>query len=56
MDRVWQRNYANHAEAKLDVANDIVALYNRKRLRPALGNLPPRVCERTIAAKAPIVV
>ena len=28
MERVWQRNYANHAEAKLDVANYIAGFYN----------------------------
>jgi len=43
MERVWQRNYANQAEAKLDVANYIVGLYNCKRLHSVLGNLPPSV-------------
>jgi hypothetical protein len=51
MERVWQRNYANHAEAKLDVANFIAGFYNCERLHSVLGNLPPSVYERTLAAK-----
>jgi transposase InsO family protein len=56
MERVWQRNYANHTEAKCDVANYIVEFYNNQRLHSILGNLPPSVYERTMAAKKPIVV
>jgi transposase InsO family protein len=56
MERVWQRAYANHAEAKMDVANYIVGFYNCERLHSVLGNLPPSVYERKMAAKEPIVV
>ena len=56
MERVWQRNYANHAEAKLDVANYIASFYNCERLHSVLGNLPPSVYERTMAEKELIVV
>jgi len=51
MDRVWQRNYANQAEAKLDVANYIAGFYNCERLHSVLGNLPPSVYERAMAEK-----
>lgn len=56
MERVWQREYANHAEAKIDIANNIVGFYNSERLHSVLGNLPPCVFERKMAAKKPIVV
>jgi transposase InsO family protein len=56
MERVWQRNYANHAEAKCDIAVYIVEFYNSQRLHSVLGNLPPSVYERKMAAKEPIVV
>lgn len=56
MERVWQRNYANHAEAKLDVADYIAGFYNSERLNSVLGNLPPSVYERKMAEKELIVV
>lgn len=56
MERVWQCNYANHAEAKLDVANYIAGFYNCQRLHSVLGNLPPSVYESVMAEKEPIVV
>jgi transposase InsO family protein len=56
MERVWQRAYANHAEAKIDIADYIVAFYNCERLHSVLGNLPPSAYERKMAAKEPIVV
>lgn len=56
MERAWQRNYANHAEAKCDIAAYIVEFYNTNRLHSVLGNLPPSVYERIMAAKEPIVV
>jgi putative transposase len=28
MERVWQRDYANHAEAKIDIADYIAGFYN----------------------------
>jgi len=56
MERVWQREYANQAEAKVDIAAYIVRFYNTERLHSVLGNLPPSVFERNMAAKKPIVV
>jgi len=56
MERVWQRNYANHAEAKFDVANYTAGFYNCERLHSVLGNLPPSVYERKMAEKELIVV
>ena len=56
MERVWQRAYANHAEATSDIADYIVSFYNCNRLHSVLGNLPPSLYERKMAAKEPIVV
>jgi len=56
MERVWQRQYANHAEAKNDITDYIVGFYNCKRINSALGNLPPNVYERKMAEREPIVV
>jgi len=56
MERVWQRQYANHAEAKKDIDSYIVDFYNNERLHSVLGNLSPSVYERNVAAKNPIVV
>jgi transposase InsO family protein len=56
MERVWQRDYANQAEAKVDITAYIVGFYNCERLNSVLGNLPPSVYERKMAAKKPIVV
>jgi transposase InsO family protein len=55
MERVWQRQYANHAEAMADITDYIVGFYNCKRINSALGNLSPAVYERKMAAQ-PIVV
>ena len=51
MERVWQRDYANHAEAINDITEYIVGFYNCLRLHSALGNLPPMIYEKHIAAK-----
>ncbi len=56
MERVWQRQYANHAEARKDITAYIVGFYNTERLNSVLGNLPPAVFERKMAEKKPIVV
>lgn len=56
MERVWQRHYANQAEAKNDIVSYIVGFYNSERLHSILGNLPPVVFERNRAAKEPIAV
>lgn len=54
--RVWQRDYANHAEAMTDIADYIVGFYNSVRLHSKLGNLPPNAFEQQSAIKQPIVV
>lgn len=56
MERVWQRDYANHAEAMTDVADYIVGFYNSKRLHSKLGNLPPNTYEQQLATTPPINV
>ena len=40
-ERVWQGDYANHAEAIRDVTDYIVGFDNRARLHSTLGYLPP---------------
>ena len=55
-ERVWQRDYANHAEAMTDIADYIVAFYNSVRLHSKLGNLPPNAFEQQSAIKQPIGV
>ena len=55
-ERVWQRDYANHAEAVTDIADYIVGFYNSVRLHSKLGNLPPNAFERQSAIKQPIAV
>lgn len=54
MERVWQNDYANHAEAMNDVAHYIVSFYNSQRLHSKLGNLPPNAFEQKSAIKQPI--
>jgi putative transposase len=44
------------AKAKTDVTAYIVGFYNSERLHSILGNLPPAVFERNMAAKQPIAV
>jgi putative transposase len=56
MERVWQRQYANHAEAKADITNYIVGFYNCKRFNSVLGNLSPAAYERKMTEVKPIVV
>ena len=46
MERVWQKDYANHSEAMADVADYIVGFYNCTRLNSKLGNLSPNAFER----------
>jgi transposase InsO family protein len=54
MERVWQRDNANHAEATRDVADYIVGFYHNVRLHSILGYLPPNAYELKSAAKQPI--
>ena len=56
MERVWQRRYANHGEARRDIANYIVGFYNAVRIHSTLGYLPPNVYEQRTAAESPIAV
>ena len=56
MERVWQRDYANHLEAIKDVTEYIVGFYNCVRLHSALGNLPPMIYEMEMAEKELIEV
>jgi putative transposase len=56
MERVWQRDYANHDEAMADVADYIVGFYNSVRLHSKLGNLPPNAFEQQRATQQPIDV
>ena len=56
MERVWRRDYANHAEAIRDITEYIVGFYNNERLHSKLGYLPPTVYERAMEWKQPIEV
>jgi len=56
MERVWQRDYANHSEAITDVADYIVNFYNPVRLHSKLGNLSPNAFEQKSATQQPIDV
>jgi transposase InsO family protein len=56
MERVWQRDYANHGEAQRDIIEYIVSFYNGVRLHSTLGYLSPAAYERKIAATPPIGV
>lgn len=50
MERVWQRDYANHAEAERDVTDYIVRFYNDQRLSSTLHYVSPNAFERAAAA------
>ena len=56
MERVWQRRYANHGEARRDIAEYIVGFYNATRIHSTPGYVPPNVYERQQAAEPPIAV
>lgn len=45
MERVWQCDYANHAEASADIAEYIVGFYNPVRLHSTLGYQSPNSYE-----------
>ena len=49
MERIWQKDYANHAEAITDIADYIVNFYNAVRLHSTLGNLSPIAFEHQSA-------
>ena len=54
MERVWQKDYANHAEVTNDMADYIVGFYNSIRLHSKLGNLSPNAFERESTSKKSI--
>ncbi len=56
MERVWQRDYANQLEASKDITDYIVGFYNCLCLHSTLGNVPPMIYEKQLAAKKPIEV
>lgn len=56
MERVWQRDYANHAEAEKDVVHYIVRFYNAQRLHSTLGYTTPVDYELHNVVKKPIAV
>ena len=37
MERVWQRDYANHGEARRDITDYVVSFYNGTGLHSKLG-------------------
>lgn len=45
MERVWQRSYANHEEARRDISQYIVGFYNCLRLPSTPGYLSPAAFE-----------
>jgi hypothetical protein len=51
MERVWQCEYSDHAEAMRDVAVYLVGFYNNIRLHSKLGYLPANAYELISAAK-----
>lgn len=46
MEQLWSRHYANHAEARADIADYIVGFYNTSRLHSSLGYRSPADYER----------
>ncbi len=46
MERLWRRQYANHAEAQRDIADYIVNFYNPHQLHSSLGYLSPSQFEQ----------
>ena len=47
MERVWQNQYANHSEARKDIADYIVNFYNSTRLHSTLNYQSPMQFEST---------
>ena len=54
MERVWHKDYANHAETISDIADYIVGFYNSIRLHSKLGNMSPNAFERESTSKKSI--
>ncbi|WP_018871094.1 integrase core domain-containing protein, partial [Thioalkalivibrio sp. ALgr3] len=55
-ERVWQQRYANHSEARRDIADYIVRFYNSVRIHSTLGYLPPSGYEQSTAVNPPNAV
>ena len=51
MERVWQKDYANHLKGTNDIADHIVGFYNSLRLHSKLCNLSPKAFERESISK-----
>ena len=51
VERVWQRDYVNHAEAINDVADYIVNFYNSVRLHSKLRYFSPNAFEHKSASQ-----
>ena len=51
MERVWQKDCANHLEAINDIADYIVGFHNSIRLHSKLGNMSPNAFERESTPK-----
>jgi len=51
MERIWQRDYANHAEAEGDIADYIVNFYNERRLSSTLKYQTPNAYEQLAATQ-----
>jgi putative transposase len=56
MERVWQRQYANHHAAQRDINQYLVGFYNTVRLHSTLGYLSPAAYEAKSTVKEPICV
>ncbi len=54
MERVWQKDYANHSEATNDITDYIVGFYNSIRLHSKLCNMSPNAFERESISKKSI--
>jgi len=54
MERDWQKDYANHAEASNDIADYIVGFYNATRLHSKLGNMSSNAFEHESTLKKSI--
>ena len=54
MERVWQKDHVNRAEATNNIADYIVGFYNSIRLHSKLGNLSLNTFKRESTSKKPI--
>jgi transposase InsO family protein len=54
MERVWQRQYTNHEEARRDITQYIVGFYNTVRLHSTLDYLAPLAFEKETLEKVPL--